>query len=250
MRDPGLAGDQPRPPARALARRADPRARARPACARGERCGRLERSSAHAPDAALARRWPPTSAASTDARCPARDREAGCRLPLRPSHHQHQTNQLAATSRSEPRVSVRPSGPSCLVWSWQDPQPQERPGRLPQPLTTSLGTSTSSRYSSALILCLPLRCAPPRCRYQQPPDGTAHARRLRLLAAPPPARESRLSRPSYRPHWDRKAVKPVAPGTSNPGRGEARCGSRRTPVRLLWAIAIARARRLQRSSVS
>ena len=99
VRNASLAGDQPRPPARALARSQHTPSTAA-AVRFGERRGRLERSSAHAPDArasalassqrrfhrcAVARDTPKHSAARRSGRAPSHINRTSSRRPAGPS---------------------------------------------------------------------------------------------------------------------------------------------------------------------
>jgi hypothetical protein len=128
-RHAGLAGDQPRAPAGPLARRQHPlleRCRGAPRTAlRAARA--IQRPPARA---ALVRagRQPPPLPPMRGAR---RNRQAGCRLPLGHPQLDNQTNELAAASRSEPRVTVRHPGPPVWAVLVDSQNSQDGPGRLP-----------------------------------------------------------------------------------------------------------------------
>jgi hypothetical protein len=119
VRDPGLAGDQPRAPASALARRqhalldrcwcAPGRSTrtARAIASPTSRLTRSRRSGQPSPLPAMRRR--------------ARNAQALGGAPFWPSQLTHDINKPAATSRSEPRVSVRHPGPPACV-SWRTPR--------------------------------------------------------------------------------------------------------------------------------
>src|SRR5204863_5616879 len=120
-----LAGDQPRPPTGALARRAnlalELRVRATRRTMRSTRA--IQRPSTRS--ALLGGGVQP--APLPPMRSAVRGRETGCRLPLAHPNIDHQTDELATTCRSEPGVSVnRHPGPPESRGSLAGPQPPER----------------------------------------------------------------------------------------------------------------------------
>ena len=128
VRDPGRAGDQSRPPARATALPADPQLEIGcPSWPANAAAG----SSDPAPnDHTLAPpRRPTTSDTSSDAQSPARPSGPRPR-PSRSPVLDDQAHQLDPARRSEPapKVPTHPGPPSLWILS-QDPQPQKRPRR-------------------------------------------------------------------------------------------------------------------------
>ena len=128
VRDPGRAGDQSRPPARATALLADPQLEI--GCRPGRRTPRPARAiqrptTRHS--LLLAGRQPATLPATRSRR---RDRAGRGRGPLAHPVLDDQAHQLDPARRSEPapKVPTHPGPPSLWILS-QDPQPQKRPRR-------------------------------------------------------------------------------------------------------------------------
>ncbi len=117
VRDVGLAGDQPRPPARAFARGAAPRVSIAGAVRRGDRRGRLERSRAHAPERAILGRWRSATGASTDARSQARPTSTQPPVVLASSSHRSTRPSLRRPAGPSRALACVMSGPSfCVSW--------------------------------------------------------------------------------------------------------------------------------------
>src|SRR5215213_10420877 len=141
MRDPGLAGDQPRTPARALARLANHALELLRRAAR--RVMRPARAIQRPPSARSLLGASVKPAPLPPMRCAVRGRETGCRLPLAHPQIDHQEDKLATTCRSEPSVSVnRHPGPPGEQWFLGRSTASGAARTSSQPLTTSPGTTT------------------------------------------------------------------------------------------------------------